>query len=100
MTKKKQNSNSCLPAADTKTLVTLIDEKLSALDLKPVMEKKLQAVRESVVTCVSSSDTGEKKKRKPSAYNVFIGNCMRGSSRNMKDCATDYKVEKAKNEKK
>jgi hypothetical protein len=33
---------------------------------------------------------GAKKKRKPSEYNIFMGECMRGG-KDMKACAADYK---------
>lgn len=35
-----------------------------------------------------------KKKRKPSKYNLFIGSCMRGGGKTMKECAAEYKKQK------
>jgi len=37
---------------------------------------------------------GKKKKRKPSAYNNFIGQCMKGTGKGIKDCAVDWRSKK------
>jgi hypothetical protein len=36
-----------------------------------------------------------KVKRKPSAYNIFMGKCMR-SGKDMKACATEYREKKGR----
>jgi thiol-disulfide isomerase/thioredoxin len=38
----------------------------------------------------ADTSVGTKKKRKPSKYNIFIGECMRGG-KDMKTCAAEYK---------
>lgn len=35
-------------------------------------------------------------KRAPSAYNLFIGDCMRGTNKNLKTCATEWREQKGK----
>jgi hypothetical protein len=37
-----------------------------------------------------------KRKRQPSAYNIFIGNCMKQPGENMKTCSQKYKQHKGK----
>lgn len=39
--------------------------------------------------------TTTKKKRAPSAYNIFIGKCMKEEGKTMKICAAEYKKKKA-----
>lgn len=41
-----------------------------------------------------SKKRGEKKKREPSAYNIFVGQCMKGGNKGMKQCATEWKEQK------
>lgn len=51
--------------------------------------------------CKTTSDGKPKKKRAPSAYNIFIGKCMKGCgnetqvcSERMKSCAIEWKSKK------
>lgn len=37
-----------------------------------------------------------RRKRAPSAYNIFIGTCMKQSGENMKTCSAKYKQQKGK----
>ena len=42
----------------------------------------------------------QKKKRAPSQYNIFIGDCMKKQGKNMKTCAAEYRVHKGKKQQK
>ena len=55
--------------------------------VKELFEEKLADLKAHVKT---------RKKRAPSAYNIFIGKCMKGNGKTMKQCAVEYKKQKAK----
>ena len=61
-------------------------------DLQPVLERldKLELLINSLI----ENGVKQKKKRKPSAYNKFIGKCMK-EGKDMKTCATEYKRSKS-----
>ncbi len=61
----------------------LVDELTSSDNI----EKTLQGI---LVKC--SSVGVAKKKRKPSAYNVFIGKCMKDDKLPMKNCSDNWKT--------
>ena len=64
-------------------IMTQIKELMAKLDdLHVLFEKKR-----------TSPTTG--KKRRPSKYNLFIGKCMKGTGKTMKQCASEYKAAKA-----
>jgi len=61
-------------------------------DLQSVLERldKLEILINSLI----ENGTKQRKKRKPSAYNQFIGQCMK-QGKDMKTCATEYKRSKS-----
>lgn len=94
MTKVKSG---CLNDSEKKLLSKLVDEKMQGSALSADELGELTEMRKSAIACVQSSKSSTdepKKKRKPSKYNIFIGNCMRGGGKDMKTCAVDYKKEK------
>jgi len=91
----KPNKN-CMSNNETAILDKLIDDKVHGSALNKKELSALTEMRESAVFCVAASDAPtEKKKRKPSKYNIFIGDCMRGGGSDMKTCAIRYKEKKA-----
>jgi len=40
------------------------------------------------------AETKTRKKREPSAYNMFIGKCMKGGGKTMKECTIIWKKKK------
>jgi hypothetical protein len=94
MTKIKSG---CLNDSEKKLLSKLVDEKMQGSALSADELSELTEMRKSAIACVQSSKSSTdepKKKRKPSKYNIFIGNCMRGGGSNMKTCAVEYKKKK------
>lgn len=90
-------NDKCLNDKEKKVLSDLVDEKIHNSALSADELSELTEMRENVIACVQSPETpkaGVKKKRKPSKYNIFIGNCMRGGGSDMKSCATEYKEKK------
>jgi len=53
--------------------------------VKELFDEKLAKLTTQVKT---------RTKRAPSAYNIFIGKCMKGDGKTMKQCAVDYKKQK------
>lgn len=70
-------------------------------DLKELLasdDPKIMKILDELDECEDGSSVGfeqkgKKGKRKPSAYNEFIGSCMK-SGKGMKDCAGNWKREK------
>lgn len=56
------------------------------------MERIVKAEVERVLASVGAKGGGERRKRAPSAYNMFIKECMGGGKSDMKTCAVDYKT--------
>lgn len=50
----------------------------------------------NVCSCAKGGEAKSKGKRPPSEYNLFIGQCMRGTERSLKDCAGEWTSRKAK----
>jgi len=61
-------------------------------NLQPVLER-LDKLENLINSIIDSGIGQKKKKRKPSAYNQFIGQCMK-QGKDMKTCATEYKRSK------
>lgn len=62
-----------------------------------VVSKNLEG--DMVLECDLPSGVGkERKKRKPSAYNIFMGSCVKGKSGRIQDrfksCAADWRSKK------
>ncbi len=63
-------------------------------DIKKIVKEIVNEIfNERLVKLTTEMKT--KHKRKPSQYNIFIGECMK-KGENMKNCATKYKQQKGK----
>lgn len=92
-----KNETGCLNDSEKKLLSKLVDEKVQGSALSADELGELTEMKKNAIACVQSSGSSTdepKKKRKPSKYNLFIGDCMRGGGKDMKSCAVDYKKKK------
>lgn len=89
------SENNCLTEEQKYLVNELLEVGISKLSRDDPKVKEYENIIGQVNVCnhVSSAD-GKKGKRKPSKYNVFIGNCMRGGGKGMKECAADYREQK------
>lgn len=65
------------------------------------VSKKHLAMLDAVPACETgvlqmrlAPEKGQKVKRAPSAYNIYIGDCMRGGKSDLKTCALEWKKKK------
>ena len=97
MAKSKKPDNSCMSDKEMKLLDGLIEDKIQNSALSAEELTDLTDMKTNAAACIISSAPsakGVKKKRKPSAYNIFIGDCMRGGGKDMKACSVEYKAKK------
>lgn len=97
MIQMAKQKNKCLNDKEKKVLSDLVDEKIRNSALSSDELSELTKMKGNAIACIQlseTSETGVKKKRKPSKYNIFIGNCMRGGGSDMKTCAVEYKKKK------
>ena len=84
--------DSCLTKEQKKLVDELSEVGISMLSDDDPKIKEYEELVEQINICKHVSSTSEKKvKRKPSKYNIFIGDCMRGGGKGMKECAADYR---------
>lgn len=92
-------------------LLELIDKELEEyVDSPIVVPRDLEIIRsvieqlplcDETIAVIETEEAHEKevpekkkKKRKPSAYNIFMGKCMKEEKKSMKECAAVYKQRK------
>ena len=76
---------------DDETMKEVTERVLKAIPACPLGETiGISTVEVSDVPI--AADTEKKKKRKPSAYNNFTGDCMRGGQKTMAECAAEWKL--------
>lgn len=73
----------------------MVECECSCDDIKKIVKEIVtELFNERLVKTVTEMKT--KKKRAPSQYNIFIGNCMKQDGKNMKTCAAEYRHQKGK----
>ena len=69
----------------------------SCEDVKKLVAELFEEKLEEIKTYTKETTIQKRKKRVPSAYNIFIGKCMK-DNKTMKECASLYKKKKAEKE--
>ncbi len=82
----------CLTEEQHETLDALVKKGVAGLDKNDPQRKEFEKLSKQVKVCSTT-------KRPPSAYNVFMGRCMKEKGQNMSSCAATYREEKEKNKK-
>ena len=65
-------------------------KKIIKATVGEIFDQKVEELKK-----IMSPTKGKRAKRAPSKYNIFIGECMKGDGKTMKQCAADYKKKKA-----
>lgn len=84
-----------------------IAREIKAMDGDPVTKRIALTLFEEMPECKGQqpiglaiqegeapAGRGKRSSRAPSEYNTFIGSCMKGGARTIKDCAADWKRRK------
>lgn len=69
----------------------MADACCSCEDIRTMIKEEVKKLFDAEVIKLK---TTSRKKRAPSAYNIFIGKCMKEDSKTMKICAAEYKKKK------